>query len=109
MAKNAYLKSIQEAIDKKLAERSLFTLQMASDAAVLAANDIFGAGEERAAKFHKAMTDYFFKICKMTTEDSKDIEYTKVKLDEALERVLGKNFEPWDVRYEVCKAIGEKK
>ena len=45
------------------------------------------------------MQQFFFEIVKMTTEDTTDIEYTKQRLDEALHRVLGENFQPWDKRY----------
>lgn len=59
----------------------------------------FGAGPKRAKQFHEAMQQFFFEIVKMTTEDTTDIEYTKQRLDEALHRVLGENFQPWDKRY----------
>lgn len=97
--KNAYAVKLTEQRRRESAERSIFTLQMASDAAILAANQVFGAGPKRAKQFHETMQQIFFEIVKMTTEDTTDIEYTKQRLDEALHRVLGENFQPWDKRY----------
>ena len=97
--KNAYAAKLQAKRQKEINDRVMFTMQMASDAALLAANDVFGAGAERAVRFHDAMQRYFDEILTMTHEDTQDIEYTKAKLDGALRRILGDKLQPFDQRY----------
>lgn len=58
--KNAYAAKLQAQWRRESAERASFTLQMASDAAILAANEVFGAGPKRAKQFHEAMQQFFF-------------------------------------------------
>ena len=99
MAKNEYLRRVQAKCREETAAKNSITLQMAVDAAVLAANEVFGAGSKRAAQFVCKMQEYFMTIINLTLEDSRDMEYTKARIDNALETILGENFTPWDDRY----------
>ena len=47
----------------------------------------------------------------MTNEDAdgdREIEYTKAKIDGALQRILGEAFRPWDERYGVRIEVKKK-
>lgn len=79
------------------------TVQMAKDAADMAANDVFGLGEGRAELWTQTFSDYLTDIMKLIHEDGKDdpdIVYSKAKIDERLSQIHGKHFQPWPVRYE---------
>lgn len=77
-------------------------LQMCCDAALIAVNDVFGAGPTRAQRFRKAFQDNVNEIARMTVDAAKDddeIVYVKAKLDERLKQICGDEFKPWEERY----------
>lgn len=78
-------------------------LQMAEDAAMIAAQVIFGMGPKRAADFHAAYTKTANEIAKLIVEDAKAdemLEYTKDTVDKRIRQIVGpENFRPWDERY----------
>lgn len=102
MPRNEYLRKLQ--IQKTAARRRqiLFTVQWCCDAAVLAANEVFHRRGEKLAEFAQKFSDYAGEIAALTLEDAKsdrEMEYTKIKMDERLKLLLGDAFQPWDERY----------
>lgn len=97
--KNAYARKLQIAMEAKAARREMTALQMAKDAALLAAAEVFRMGPGRVPAFSAAFDAALHDIAKMTVEDTKDMEYTKTKLDQRLRQICGEHFVPWEERY----------
>lgn len=78
-------------------------LQMGLDSATIAANEILGMEQDKAAGFLTAYIETYNTICKMITEDSKDdpdIIYSTAKVDERIRQIVGEQvFRPWEERY----------
>ena len=78
-------------------------LQQCSDAALMAADDVFDVNEYSAEKFTTAHIEYMNKISNMVVVEDKDdpeMLWTKAKVDERLLSIVGKdNFVPWNERY----------
>jgi len=78
------------------------TLQLAQDAAMIAANEVLQMGPGRAKEFAMAFTEAVNDIGTMMFEDEQDDKefvYTKARVDRRLKEICGENFEPWEVRY----------
>ena len=78
------------------------TLQIAQDAAMIAANEVLHMGPGRAKEFAMAFTEAVNDIGTMMFEDQQDDKefvYTKARVDRRLKEICGENFEPWEVRY----------
>lgn len=97
--KNAYARKLQIAMEAKAARREMTALQMAKDAALLAAAEVFHMGPGRVPAYSAAFDAALHDIAKMTVEDTKDMEYTKTKLDQRLRQICGEHFVPWEERY----------
>lgn len=78
-------------------------MQIASDAALMAADDTFDVNAYSAEKFHAAHIKYVNDISQLTiddSEDDRDIIFTKTDVDRRLLQIVGKdNFISWDERY----------
>ena len=78
-------------------------LQQASDAALMAIDDVFDVNAYSADKFHTAMVKYVNDISQMFIDDSEadpECVYTKADIDRRLMQIVGtENFAPWDERY----------
>ena len=103
MAKpSAFLQQIEARHRAELRLQRLFTMQQCEDMALIAANETFGFGPERSARLRQVIREVFRDWAILAVEDGrsdKDIEYTKGKLDERLQKVLGPYFIPWEERY----------
>ena len=97
--KNAYAKKLQAVMDTRLARQQMIDMQMAKDAALIAAAEVFHMGPGRVPAYSAAFDAALHDIAKMTVEDTKDMEYTKVKLDQRLRQICGEHFVPWEERY----------
>ena len=97
--KNAYARKLQAAMDIRLARQQVIDIQMAKDAAFLAAAEVFHMGPGRVPAYSAAFDAALHDIAKMTVEDTKDMEYTKTKLDQRLRQICGEHFVPWEERY----------
>lgn len=78
------------------------TLQQASDAAMMAIDDVFDVNEYSAEKFHLAHIDYVNQMAHLMLEDYKDdreMSHTKEDIDRRLKQIVGDNFVPWEERY----------
>lgn len=78
-------------------------LQQASDAALMAIDDVFDVNEYSAEKFHAAMVKYVNDISQLFIDDSEtdpECVYSKADIDRRLIQIVGKdNFRDWDSRY----------
>ena len=78
------------------------TLQIAQDAAMIAANEVLQMGPGRAKEFALAFTEAVNDIGTMMFEDQMDdpeFVYTKARVDRRLKEICGENFVPWEERY----------
>ena len=78
------------------------TLQLAQDAAMIAANEVLQMGPGRAKEFALAFTEAINDIGVMMFDDQMDdpeFVYTKARVDRRLKEICGENFEPWEERY----------
>ena len=78
------------------------TLQLAQDAAMIAANEVLQMGPGRAPEFAAVMRDTVNDIGTMMFEDQQDDKefvYTKARVDRRLKEICGENFQPWEERY----------
>lgn len=103
------LKEKEKEFDLKLAEahkvfemRLYMGMQMADDAALMAADDVFDVNEYSAQNFHEKHIYYVNKMPHMAVVEDKDdpcMEWTKETIDRRLLKIVGKeNFVPWDDR-----------
>ena len=78
------------------------TLQLAQDAAMIAANEVLQMGPGSAPEFAAAMRDVVNEIADVMLKDQKDDEkfaYTRGMVDRRLKKICGENFVPWEGRY----------
>jgi len=99
MAKNAYAAYIQRTVYQQVVQARATHTQMCLDAALIAANDVLQLGPGRAKEFADAFSKTLTEIANMAVDDTKDLEYSKAKLDERLKQICGENFVPWEGRY----------
>lgn len=99
---NPMLAKIEARHQIELSRSRMFVLQQCKDMMLVAANEAFGFGPERAKKLGDTFDKVWLEFATMTVEDSKydkDIWNTKEKLDRKLSEILGEHFVPWDERY----------
>ena len=73
------------------------TLQIAQDAAMIAANEVLQMGPKRAPDFAAVMRDTVNEIAGVTLADQKDDEkfaYTRGVIDRRLKKICGQHFVP---------------
>lgn len=101
--KNAFL-ARQEARTRALCnEQRLFTIQQCADMLLIAANRAFGFGPVRLRRLLNEYQTVFNEYACMALDDGADdpdIIYTRAKVDEALRRICGEWFVPWEARYD---------
>lgn len=100
---SAFAKAVQREVDIQLRLYGRNRMQLAEDAAFMAANEVLGLGAGRAWAFGEAFVKYANEIAELVVEDSKaddSIEYAKVTLDRRIKEIVGEdNFSPFDERY----------
>ena len=78
-------------------------MQQASDAALMAIDDVFDVNEYSAKKFYLAHVKYVNDISNLLIDDGKcdpDLVYSRTDIDRRLLQIVGaENFAPWDERY----------
>lgn len=102
MKKSGYLDRFERAKQLEMANVRWFAIQQSKDMMLIAASDAFGFGPERAKRLADAYDKVFFQYAELTIDDAKvdkTIDYTKGKVDERLQKICGKYFEPWEERY----------
>lgn len=106
----AKLKEAKEEFARQLAEAHAnyifqlkMVLQQASDAELMAIDDVFDVNAYSAEKFHTAHVNYVNDISKLFIEDSEsdpDCVFSKADIDRRLMQIVGaENFTCWDERY----------
>lgn len=104
------LKEAKEEFARQLAEAHAnyifqlkMVLQQASDAALMAIDDVFDVNAYSAEKFHTAHINYVNDISKLFIEDSEsdpDCVFSKTDIDRRLMQIVGsEHFSSWDERY----------
>ena len=109
MKQSGYLMRMKQKKAEDITYHRHFAFPWAADAAILAANEVFQRKGKKIVEFHNAFIRWSHEIAEMTMDDAKgdkSLEYTKVKLDERLQEILGEDFMPWDERYDF---LSEKK
>ena len=94
---------MQKASAQNAREQRLFTIQQCKDIMLIAANDAFGFGAERARRLSDAFDKAFYDYAIQTLRDAKDdkeIAQTKYIIDKRLKEICGDYFVPWEGRYE---------
>lgn len=100
--KNAFLTKMEEKKEQELSFMRRFTLQQCKDMMLIAANEAFGFGPDRAKVLGDMFDKVFLEYAGMAITDSKDdkeLWYTKEKVDVKLKEVCGEHFCPWEERY----------
>ena len=104
--KNDLLRRLETKAELKYAAlyqaKMRMTLQIAQDAAMIAANEVLQMGPGRAPDFAAVMRDTVNEIAGVMLADQKDDEkfsYTRGVMDRRLKKICGENFVPWEVRY----------
>lgn len=104
------LKEAKEDFARQLAEAHAnyifqlkMVLQQASDAALMAIDDVFDVNEYSAEKFYLAHVKYVNEISNLFIEDSNsdpELVYSKTDIDRRIKQIVGaENFAPWEERY----------
>lgn len=100
---SAFAKAVQREVNIQLQLYGRNRMQLAEDAAFMAANDILGLGAGRAKAFGERFVMYVNEIAELFVEDSvgdKSLEYSKTVLDRRIREIVGEdNFSPFDERY----------
>ena len=104
MAKqSAFAKAVDREVNKQIAEYTRARMQIAQDAAFIAANEVLQLGAGRAREFGEAFCRAVDEIAELVVTDSKDdreIVYAKHIIDTRIASIVGEqNFVPFDVRY----------
>lgn len=104
MAKqSAFMKAVQKEVNIRLRLYTRCRMQMAEDAAFLAANEVLGLGAGRARDFGNAFVKYVNEIAELIvkdSEDDKELVYSKDVIDRRIREIVGEeNFVPYDERY----------
>lgn len=100
---SAFAKAVQREVNIQLTLYGRNRMQLAEDAAFMAANEVLGLGPGRAKAFGEAFVKYANDIAELVVEDSKadnEIVYAKTVLDRRIREIVGEdNFSPFDKRY----------
>lgn len=104
MAKqNAFLAAVRKEVHRQMVQYEVSRMQMAQDAAFMAANEVFNLGPGRAEAFGKAFIKYANELAELIVTDSKDdksVEYAKTVIDRKLLPIVGEElFVMFDERY----------
>ena len=104
MAKqSAFAMAVNREVKRQIALYTRQRMQLAEDAAFIAANEVLWLGAGRAKEFGEAFCRICNEIAELVVEDSKsdrEIVYAKHTLDTRIASIVGeKNFVPFDARY----------
>ena len=104
--KNDLLRRLEAKAELKYAAlyqaKMRMTLQLAQDAAMIAANEVLQMGPGRSLDFANKMREVVNEIADVMPADQKDDEkfaYTRGVVDRRLKKICGEHFVPWEERY----------
>lgn len=89
---SAFAKAVQREVNIQLQLYGRNRMQLAEDAAFMAANEVLGLGSGRARAFGEAFVRYSNEIADLVVEDSKaddEIVYAKTVLDRRIREIVG--------------------
>lgn len=100
---NAFMAAVNKEVKRQMVQYEQTRMQIATDAAFMAANEMFHLGPTRALEFGKAFIKYVDEIITLINTDAKDdkeLEYAKTVIDRRLLSIVGEElFEDFDERY----------
>ena len=104
MAKqNAFLAAVHKEVRRQMVKYEVSRMQMAQDAAFMAANEVLHLGPTYAEAFGTAFVKYANEIAELINTDAKDdksLEYAKTVIDRRLLPIVGAElFAEFDERY----------
>ena len=101
--KNAFLAAVNKEVLRRMSKYEHTRMQMAQDAAFMAANEVLKLGPGRAEAFGKAFIKYIDEITTLINEDAKgdkSVEYAKAVIDRRILPIVGEElFVEFDERY----------
>lgn len=103
MAKpSAFLQKIEAQHKRNMNLQRAFTIQQCEDMALITLGQDFGFGPKRAMdflhKFRQTLKAYA-ELCVDDATGDDELIYTKAVIDRELQKVMGEDFVPWDVRF----------
>lgn len=100
---SAFAAAVNREVQRQLKQHTRARMQLAEDAAFIAANEVLGLGAGRARAFGEAFTRVCNELAELVVNDSKDdreIVYAKHVIDTRIASIVGdQNFVPFDERY----------
>lgn len=103
MAKpSAFLQKIEARHKRNMNLQRAFTIQQCEDMALITLNEDFGFGPKRAQDFRKKFRQTMKAYAELCVDDANgddELTYTKAVIDRELQKVMGEDFVPWDVRF----------
>lgn len=99
MKQSGYAKRLKKEREPDSLTNYFFARQFMADIMQITLNREFGFGKDRIKRFCKAFSEMHDELASMWNSDSKDMEFTKHKIDEALKQIAGDEFVPWEERY----------
>lgn len=105
MAKqNNFLNRMRNQFEVEARARAKLAMTLSVDAAILAVNECFSIGPERAPDFVATLMTWYNKLAELVCEDAKDdkaLDYSRTKIDQAIQQIMGEQFQPWNVRHSI--------
>ena len=100
---SAFLIAVEKEVRRRMARYEVVRMQIAEDAAFMAAHEVLGLGPGRAEAFGNAFVKYVGEITKLIDTDAKDdkkLEYSKEVIDRTIKPIVGDElFLEFDKRY----------
>ena len=100
---STFVKAVQREVNTQLQLYARTRMQMAEDAAFMAANEVLNLGAGRAKAFGEAFVKYVNELAELFVSDGADdaeLVYAKATLDKRIREIVGDdNFVPFDERY----------
>lgn len=94
-----YAQRVQREREEWTVKVIAYTQQEILDAVCLTLNEEFGLGEERLKRFQVAFDKKYAEIRAVERDDSEDGEYSRFKVEQALQNACGKYYVPHEERY----------
>lgn len=99
MRQNAYLAKQQIRRELERAYTTRLIRQETADIAALVLYEEFGFGPERQKRFNQRLNAKLNELLDIAGQDTKDLEYTKAKIDQELMAACGPYYLPREERY----------
>ena len=100
---SAFAIAVNREVKRQIGQHTRARMQLAEDAALIAANEVLGLGAGRAKEFGETFCRVVNEIAELVIDDSKsdrEIVYAKHVIDTRLASIVGdENFVPFDQRY----------